>query len=69
MLQQDTPDDYVVATGRKTSIRAFCEIAFGHVGLDWRDHVRQHADLLRPAEVDVLQGDAGQGPRAARLDG
>jgi GDPmannose 4,6-dehydratase len=60
MLQQDTPDDYVIATGRKTSIRDFCALAFGHAGLNWQDHVRQHADLLRPAEVDVLQGDAAK---------
>ena len=57
MLRQDAPDDYVIATGRKTSIRDFCEMAFGHAGLDWRDHVRQDKALLRPAEVDVLQGD------------
>ncbi|MBV9811651.1 MAG: GDP-mannose 4,6-dehydratase, partial [Acetobacteraceae bacterium] len=57
MLQQETPDDYVVATGRRTSIRAFCDMAFGYAGLDWQSHVRQDAALLRPAEVDVLQGD------------
>ena len=57
MLQQDTPDDYVVATGRTTSIRAFCEMAFGHVGLNWQDHVVTSVDLLRPSEVDVLFGD------------
>ncbi len=60
MLQQETPDDYVVATGRKTSIRSFCELAFGHVGLNWQDHVRQDPALLRPAEVDVLQGNASK---------
>jgi len=57
MLQQDTPDDYVVATGRTTSIRAFCEMAFRQVGLNWQDHVVTSADLLRPSEVDVLFGD------------
>jgi GDPmannose 4,6-dehydratase len=58
MLQQDTPDDYVVATGRTVSIRDMVAIAFRHVGLDWQDHVRSRADLMRPAEVDVLLGDA-----------
>jgi GDPmannose 4,6-dehydratase len=60
MLQQQTPDDYVIATGRRTSIRTFCERAFGYAGLDWRAHVRHHPDLLRPAEVDALQGDASK---------
>jgi GDPmannose 4,6-dehydratase len=63
MLQQDTPDDYVVATGRTTSIREFCRIAFGHVGLNYEDHVTVRADLLRPAEVDVLLGDASKARR------
>ncbi len=58
MLQQDTPDDYVVATGRTTSIRDLCAMAFGHAGLDWQAFVHTSADLLRPAEVDVLHGDA-----------
>jgi GDPmannose 4,6-dehydratase len=58
MLQQDTPDDYVVATGRTVSIREMVGIAFRHVGLDWQDHVRSRAELMRPAEVDVLLGDA-----------
>ena len=60
MLQQDRADDYVVATGRTTTIREFCRIAFAHAGLDWEAHVRTSADLIRPAEVDVLQGDAGR---------
>jgi GDPmannose 4,6-dehydratase len=60
MLQQETPDDYVIATGRKTSIRSFCELAFAYVGLNWQDHVRHDPALLRPAEVDVLQGDASK---------
>jgi GDPmannose 4,6-dehydratase len=58
MLQQETPDDYVVATGRTTSIREFCRIAFGHVGLNYEDHVVTNEKFLRPAEVDVLKGDA-----------
>ncbi|GBR23340.1 GDP-mannose 4,6-dehydratase [Kozakia baliensis NRIC 0488] len=58
MLQQETPDDYVVATGRTTSIRDFCRIAFSYVGLNFEDHVVTRSDLLRPAEVQVLLGDA-----------
>ncbi len=60
MLQQDHPDDYVVATGRSASIREFCHLAFGHAGLDAERHVRTSADLIRPAEVDVLRGDAAK---------
>jgi len=63
MLQQDTPDDYVVATGRTTSIREFCRLAFGHAGLNYEDHVTVRADLLRPAEVDLLLGDASKARR------
>jgi GDPmannose 4,6-dehydratase len=57
MLQQETPDDYVIATGRTTSIRELCRIAFSHVGLDYQDFVTTNATLLRPAEVEVLLGD------------
>ncbi|GAB4158683.1 MAG: GDP-mannose 4,6-dehydratase [Roseiflexaceae bacterium] len=57
MLQQDTPDDYVVATGETHSVRRFCELAFGHVGLDYRDYVVQDERFFRPAEVDLLVGD------------
>ena len=57
MLQQDKPEDYVVATGRTTSIRQLCQIAFSHVGLNYEDHVVTNASLIRPAEVDVLLGD------------
>ena len=60
MLQQDMPGEFVVATGRSTAIHEFCAMAFGHVGLDWRAHVVTDAALLRPAEVDVLFGDAGK---------
>jgi len=60
MLHQDTPDDYVIATGRDASIRDFCQLAFAHVGLDWQDHVRVDTHLLRPAEVEALHGDAGK---------
>ncbi len=57
MLQQDAPADYVVGTGEYHSCREFCEIAFGHLGLDYRDHVRLDPELLRPAEVETLLAD------------
>ena len=57
MLQQDSPDDFVVATGETYSVREFCEIAFGHVGLNWEDHVVVDEAFYRPAEVDLLVGD------------
>jgi GDPmannose 4,6-dehydratase len=60
MLQQDTPDDYVVATGRTTTIRDFCRLAFSYADLNFEDHVVTRSDLLRPAEVDVLLGDASK---------
>jgi GDPmannose 4,6-dehydratase len=63
MLQQDKPDDYVIATGRTTSIRELCRIAFSHAGLDYQAHVTSSAALIRPAEVDVLLGDAGKAKR------
>jgi GDPmannose 4,6-dehydratase len=56
MLQQDSPDDYVVATGETHSVRRFCEVAFGHVGLKWEDHVVIDEKFYRPAEVDLLIG-------------
>jgi GDPmannose 4,6-dehydratase len=56
MLQQDTPDDYVVATGRTTSVRDFCRLAFAHVGLNMENHITVDERFLRPAEVDVLLG-------------
>ena len=57
MLQQDTPDDYVVSTGETHSVREFCEIAFDQVGLDWNDFVVVDEAFFRPAEVDLLIGD------------
>jgi GDPmannose 4,6-dehydratase len=63
MLQQDTPSDYVVATGRTTTIREFCRIAFSHVGLDYEKYVRINQKLMRPAEVEVLQGNASKARR------
>jgi len=60
MLQQPRPDDYVVATGETHSVREFVELAFEHVGLRWTDYVTQDPDLIRPAEVDHLIGDASK---------
>jgi len=57
MLQQDVADDYVVATGETHAVREFCELAFGHVGLDYTDHVVIDEKYIRPAEVDLLVGD------------
>src|SRR4051794_29184083 len=57
MLQQDEPDDYVVATGETHAVREFCDVAFSRVGLDYRDHVTQDERFMRPAEVDLLIGD------------
>src|SRR6186713_2648372 len=60
MLQQDEPDDFVVATGETHEVREFCELAFNRVGLDYRDHVVQDERFMRPAEVDLLIGDASK---------
>jgi GDPmannose 4,6-dehydratase len=60
MLQQDAPGDYVVATGASHSVRELVEIAFSHAGLDWQAHVEIDPQLLRPAEVDHLIGDASK---------
>ena len=56
MLQQDRPGDFVVATGHTHSVREFCEVAFGHAGLDWQQHVVTDEQFFRPAEVDLLVG-------------
>lgn len=60
MLQQDKPDDYVVATGRTETVREFCRLAFSYVGLNYEDHVTLDPRFMRPAEVDVLLGDASK---------
>jgi GDPmannose 4,6-dehydratase len=57
MLQQDKPDDYVIATGETHSIEEFLDLAFGYVDLDWHDYVVQDEQFMRPAEVDLLVGD------------
>ncbi len=56
MLQQDKPDDYVLATGVTETVQRFCEVAFGHVGLKWEDHVVIDPRFIRPAEVELLIG-------------
>ena len=63
MLQQSKPDDFVIATGETHSVRELCEIAFARAGLDWRDHVVVDAAHVRPAEVDLLIGDAAKARR------
>jgi len=60
MLQQDSPDDYVVSTGETHSVRDFCELAFGRVDLDWQEFVQVDERFFRPAEVDLLVGDASR---------
>lgn len=57
MLQQDEPDDYVVGTGETHAVQELCEVAFAHVGLNWRDYVVQDPRFMRPAEVDLLVSD------------
>jgi GDPmannose 4,6-dehydratase len=63
MLQQDQPDDYVIATGVSHTVQQLVETAFEHVGLDWRRYVQIDAALLRPAEVDHLIGDPSKAAR------
>jgi len=63
MLQQEKPDDYVVATNETHSVKDFCELAFGLVGLDWKKYVRHDARYERPAEVELLIGDPAKAAR------
>ncbi len=60
MLQQEAPDDFVICTGETHSVREFCELAFGRAGLDYEDHVVVDERFFRPAEVDLLVGDAAK---------
>jgi GDPmannose 4,6-dehydratase len=60
MLQQNAPDDYVVATGESHSVQELVEFAFAEVGLDWEQYVEIDSRYLRPTEVDALQGDASK---------
>lgn len=64
MMQQEVPDDYVIATGETHTVRQLCELAFAEVGLDYRDYVRVDERFLRPAEVDILVGDTGKADKA-----
>ena len=68
MLQQERPDDYVIATGVSHSVRDLVEIAFAHVGLDWRQHIRMDPKFMRPAEVDSLIGDASKARRQLNFE-
>src|SRR6266850_1278836 len=63
MLQRDEPRDYVIGTGETHSVRELCEVAFGHVGLDWQKYVKVDPRVAGPAEVDVLLADAGEARR------
>ena len=63
MLQQPSPDDYVVATGETHSVREFCEVAFAEANLDYREYVKVDPNFYRPAEVDLLVGDASKAHR------
>lgn len=63
MLQADTPDDYVLATGCKFTVQDFLDAAFTHAGLDWHEHVRFDDRYLRPTEVDALVGDSSKAER------
>lgn len=63
MLQQDEPQDFVIATGESHTVRELCEVAFGHLGLDYRDHVIVNQALIRPAEVDRLLGNPAKAQR------
>jgi GDPmannose 4,6-dehydratase len=59
-LQQDEPDDYVIASGESHSVRDFLEKAFGYLGLDYHEYLVMDRDLFRPSEVNILQGDASK---------
>ena len=60
MLQQEQPEDFVIASGTMYSVRDLCEMAFSHVGLDWQEYVKTDPSLLRPAEVHLLRGDCSR---------
>lgn len=63
MLQHDTADDFVIATGESHTVQEFLEVAFGHVDLDWREHVKIDPRYFRPSEVDALEGDPSKARR------
>jgi GDPmannose 4,6-dehydratase len=58
MLQQETPEDYVISSDHTHTVRDMCEVAFSHVGLDWREYVIEDPEFFRPAEVHALLGDS-----------
>ena len=60
MLQQETPDDFVISSGETNSVGKMCEVAFSHVDLDWQEYVKQDPKFYRPAEVELLLGDSGK---------
>ena len=64
MLQQDQADDYVICTGQTRSVHELCEVAFGHLGLDYQDYVKVDPRFIRPAEVDLLVGDPAKARKA-----
>ena len=68
MLQQETPDNYVIGTGETHSVREFCEIAFSHLGLDYKDYVVRDEKFYRPAEVDLLISDPSRARRALKWE-
>ena len=68
MLQQDKPDDYVVATNETHSVKEFCEEAFGLLGLDWEKYVKHDSRYERPAEVELLIGDPAKARRQLGWD-
>jgi GDPmannose 4,6-dehydratase len=63
MLQQETPEDFVIATGRSTSLKSFVARAFAYFGLDWNDHVEVDAEMLRPADVDIVRANPAKAHR------
>jgi GDPmannose 4,6-dehydratase len=63
MLQQQNPDDFVIATGVTHTVREFCDAAFKHVGLNYQDYVVVDKEFFRPSEVDVLKGDSAKAQR------
>jgi GDPmannose 4,6-dehydratase len=68
MLQQEKADDYVVATGETHSVKEFLEEVFGHLDLDWEQYVKIDSNYYRPAEVDILQGDASKAKKALKWE-
>ena len=67
MLQQEEPDDYVIATNETHSVKEFAQLAFDHAGLNWEDHVVVDEQFYRPAEVHLLQGDYSKGREKLKL--